>query len=47
MWMRRSGLKVNEEKIQLCLFNRIDLAPFVIKPGNANITSKGSMNVLV
>ena len=45
-WLRKSGLQVNKNKTELCLFNRIDVAPVVIRLGHAVITSKASMNVL-
>ena len=45
-WLRKSGLKVNETKTELCLFHRKDKPPIEISIFNQLITSKPSMNVL-
>jgi hypothetical protein len=45
-WLRDSGLKVNEEKTELCLFHRRDNPPLTITFNNKNLVSKDSMNVL-
>ena len=45
-WLKDSGLKVNETKTELCLFNRNDVAPIVLSLQGVQITSKKSMNVL-
>ena len=45
-WLRKSGLKVNETKTELCLFHRKDKPPIEITLYNQSITSKSSMNVL-
>ena len=45
-WLKDSGLKINENKTELCLFHRNDHAPITITINNTNITSKPSMNVL-
>jgi hypothetical protein len=37
---------VNENKTEQCLFNKIDVAPVVIRLGYAEIATKASMNVL-
>ena len=42
----QSCLKVYNEKTELRLFNRLYVAPQVIRLGDKNITSKGFMNVL-
>lgn len=45
-WLRQSGLVVNSEKTELCLFHKKDCAPMIIKVGNDQIKSKSFMNVL-
>ena len=44
--MKDSGLKINENKTELCLFHRNDHAPISITINDAIITSKTSMNFL-
>ena len=45
-WMKKSGLKVNESKTELCLFFKRDCTPLTLRIGGAMITSKNTMNVL-
>ena len=45
-WLRDSGLKVNEEKTELCLFHRLDHHPITITLNNKIILSRKKMNVL-
>ena len=45
-WLKKSGLKVNESKTEMCLFHRNDAAPIQITVNNAIIKSKPFMNVL-
>ena len=45
-WLKESGLKVNENKTELCLFHRNDTQIITINLQNQMITSKKSMNVL-
>ena len=45
-WLTDSGLKVNENKTELCLFHRKDTHPITILLNNATIVSKLSINVL-
>ena len=45
-WLKKSGLKVNNEKTDLCLFYRQDTTKVNIKVGETLIESKGEINVL-
>ncbi len=45
-WLKKSGLKVNQEKTELCLFYKNDLAPVSISVSGIDITSKSTINVL-
>ena len=45
-WLRDSGLKVNEEKTELCLFHRYDHHPIFISLNGKKIQSQNKMNVL-
>ena len=45
-WLKKSGLKVNDSKTEMCLFHRNDTAPIQIKLNNSVIKSKPYMNVL-
>ena len=45
-WLSNSGLKVNEQKTEICLFHRKDTPPIEINLNNNVIISKDSMNVL-
>ena len=45
-WLAHSGLKVNEDKTELCLFHRKDQPQITIVINNTNLTSKNHMNVL-
>ena len=45
-WLKDSGLKVNENKTELCLFYRKDTPQIEIAINNVMIKSMKSMNVL-
>ena len=45
-WLSNSGLKVNNEKTDMCLFYKNDTTPVIIKVGDQSITSKKEINVL-
>ena len=45
-WLKDSGLKINENKTELCLFHKNDHAPVTISLNNITLTSKPSINVL-
>ena len=45
-WLKKSGLKVNESKTEMCLFHRNDATPIQIRVYNSVIKSKPFMNVL-
>jgi hypothetical protein len=45
-WTRGSGLVVNQNKIELSLFFKRDLATITINMGNDQIMSKKELNVL-
>ena len=45
-WLKKSGLKVNEEKTEMCLFYRNDIQPVTIAINTKLITSSNSMNLL-
>ena len=45
-WMKDSGLKVNEKKTELCLFNRKSPPTVSILVGGQEVTSSKQMNVL-
>ena len=45
-WLKDSGLKINENKTEICLFHRNDHAPITITINGITIKSKSSMNVL-
>ena len=44
--LKQSGLKLNEEKTELCLFSRKDAAPIIVPIGQSLIKSSDSINVL-
>ena len=46
-WLKDSGLKVNDEKMEVCLFYRNDTPPITITFNSKAIVSKSTMNVLV
>ena len=43
---RVSGLKVNDEKTEVCLFYRNDIPPVTITINNKQVTLTNSMNIL-
>ena len=45
-WLRGSGLKVNDNKTELCLFYRLDTQSVVLTLNNTPIKSKTTINVL-
>ena len=45
-WLRKSGLKVNEAKMELCIFYKKDTTPIEIVLNNISVKSDTSMNVL-
>ena len=45
-WLRDSGLKVNENKTEICLFHRLDVRSVSVNVGANQITSSSTMNVL-
>ena len=45
-WLKDSGLVVNENKTELCLFHKNDKPPITIKISNTLVTSKKQINVL-
>ena len=45
-WLTDSGLKINEDKTDLCLFFKNDTSPIVIQIGNAQVKTKTEINVL-
>jgi hypothetical protein len=45
-WLKKSGLKVNQEKTELCLFYKNDMAPVSISVSGIEITLKSTINVL-
>jgi hypothetical protein len=45
-WLRKSGLKVNQSKTELCFFYKRDCAPIEIVQNESTITSKSVINVL-
>jgi exonuclease III len=45
-WLKESGLKVNDDKTEICLFYRKDTPPIKIEINGNEISSSQSMNVL-
>ena len=45
-WLKKSGLKVNESKTELCLFHRSSQTKVILKISNNEIKSLDNMNVL-
>ena len=45
-WLSQSGLKVNEEKTEICLFYRKDNAPITLRINGTDIKSKNTIKVL-
>jgi hypothetical protein len=45
-WLKKSGLKVNDEKTDICLFSKNIRAPLSLKLNNINIVTKQQINVL-
>ena len=44
-WLKDSGLKINKNKTELCLFHRNDHAPIQITVNGTTLTSKSSINI--
>ena len=45
-WLRQSGLKVNDEKTEMCIFYKNDLAPISIVVNNVSVFTRSTINVL-
>jgi hypothetical protein len=45
-WIRKSGLKVNVNKTELCIFHRMDTSKGSIKVGSATVESSHQLNCL-
>ena len=45
-WLKKSGMKVNEAKMNLCLFHAKDTAPIVINFNGIQLTSSTNINIL-
>ena len=45
-WLKKSGLKVNDEKTEICLFHRQFQGSVTVEVNGINIKSKPNMNVL-
>ena len=45
-WLKDSGLKVNEQKTEVCLFHRLDCHQITLRINDNEIKSQNSMNVL-
>ena len=45
-WLKQSGLKLNEEKTEMCLFSKSDVATITVPLGQSVIKSSASINVL-
>jgi hypothetical protein len=45
-WFKQSGLKLNNPKIGICMFNKYNINPITIRANGFEIVSKKSVNVL-
>ena len=45
-WLKDSGLKVNEKKTELCLFNKTDIVEVTLTINNFQMNSKNTINLL-
>jgi hypothetical protein len=45
-WLRKSGLRVNYDKTDLCLFYKKDTTPVSVSVGDTVIKSRSKINVL-
>ena len=45
-WIKKSGLKINENKTEICLFNKKDTPSVYVKVGDDSIKSNDVINVL-
>ena len=45
-WLKKSGLKVNETKTEICHFSRSDRNPIIINVNGTNVHTKSVINVL-
>ena len=45
-WLKQSGLKVNDEKTDICIFNKHNIDPLTIRVNGFDIVTKNSINVL-
>ena len=45
-WMRQSGLKINEQKTEICIFHRKKQEIHTLEINNSLITTLGTINIL-
>jgi hypothetical protein len=45
-WLKKSGLKVNEAKTEVCLFYKNETRPVEIMISNTKVKSKSTISVL-
>ncbi len=45
-WIKHSGLKINERKTEICLFNKRDTNPVNVMIGEDLVTTSDSINIL-
>jgi hypothetical protein len=45
-WMKQSGLKINEDKTEICLFSRLDVQPVRVNINNKFVNTSDTINVL-
>ena len=45
-WLKKSGLKVNQDKTEVCLFYKTDVVPVTLSVEGVQIISKSTINVL-
>ena len=45
-WLKKSGMKVNETKTDLCLFHARDAAPISVNINGVSILSRKTINIL-
>ena len=45
-WLKQSGLKLNEEKTEMCLFSKNDVATITVPLGQSVVKSSATINVL-
>jgi hypothetical protein len=42
-WLKQSGLKVNNEKTDICIFNKYNIDPFTIRVNGVEIVTKNQL----